>query len=81
MPEKFIDGTPVPAGYQEAITQALNDCCDAEEMFDIDDLERYAKDKRKAKEDARRDLETSRESGESTAPTWMSMTCCSRKQD
>lgn len=52
MPEKFIDGTPVPPGYQAAVTQALNDCCDAEEMFDIDELERYAKDKRQVEEDA-----------------------------
>ena len=60
MPEKFIDGTPVPPGYQEAITQALNDCCDAEDEFDLDELERYASQKRKAEEDARRDLEASR---------------------
>jgi len=39
---KFIDGTPIPEGYQQAVTKLMNDACDAEEAFDIDELERHA---------------------------------------
>jgi hypothetical protein len=61
MSERFIDGIPVPPGYEAAVTKALNDCCDAEEMFDLDELERHSAElKRKAEEDARRDLDEAR---------------------
>ena len=39
---KFIDGTPIPEGYQKAVTKLMSDACDAEEEFDIDELERHA---------------------------------------
>ena len=62
MTQRFIDGTTVPLGYEATVTKVLNDCCDAEEMFDLDELERHASKIRKAEAeaDARRDLEESR---------------------
>ena len=37
---KFIDGTPVPAAYQQRITRMVDDACKAEELYDnLDELE------------------------------------------
>ena len=52
---RFIDGTPIPEGYQQAVTKLMNDACDAEEMFDLDELERHAE--KLKKEDAVRQAE------------------------
>jgi len=49
MNDKFIDGTPVPEEYQKKVTEALNDACEAEEEFDIDELERHAENQKEHK--------------------------------
>jgi hypothetical protein len=37
---KFIDGTPVPAAYQQRITKMVDDACRAEKLWDsLDELE------------------------------------------
>ncbi len=43
----FIDGTPIPEGYEEQLTGMLHDACDAEDEFTIDELETYAKEKQR----------------------------------
>lgn len=37
---KFMDGSPVPQDYERAVQQMIYDACDAEEMFETDELER-----------------------------------------
>lgn len=37
---KFMDGSPVPEEYERAVQQMISDACDADEMVDIDELER-----------------------------------------
>lgn len=36
---KFMDGSPVPEEYQRTVQQMISDACDAEEIFDLDELE------------------------------------------
>ena len=38
--EKFLDGTPVPKKYKEALAMLIKDTLDAEEIFTLDELER-----------------------------------------
>jgi len=47
MNHKFIDGTPVPEEYQKKVTSLLNQAIEAEEKFDIDELERFAAEQRR----------------------------------
>ena len=47
---KFIDGTPVSKEYIETITKMISDACMAEELFELEELELFARsynDKRK----------------------------------
>ena len=43
-PTHFVDGTPIPPGYQERVTQAIHDACMAEDLIGIDLLEMYVED-------------------------------------
>jgi hypothetical protein len=47
MAEKFIDGTPVTEEYKAALKKMMNDACDAEDEFDLDELERFASEQRR----------------------------------
>jgi hypothetical protein len=40
---KFIDGTPVPKSYTEELNKMISDACIAEELFELDELELYAR--------------------------------------
>jgi len=42
MVEKFIDGTPVTEEYKTVLKKMMDDACDAEDEFSLDELEQFA---------------------------------------
>ena len=39
----FIDGTPIPPGYEAAVSKLVDDANDAEDRCTLDELEEHAK--------------------------------------
>ena len=45
--DKFINGEPITDEYKTTLKKMMDDALDAEDEFDLDELERFAAEQRK----------------------------------